>query len=187
MRISTSHAKKLFVLGHPVRLISTVGASLYGYNSAALRNYGHATFEEFEQASRARHEQGNFPTHWERPSPSRRTYDEAMGHVFRRESFEIGNLSATMAFVAEATRGDLPEKYHASFDEAMYAVWSWETPIAWLDPKGAVVIPSVRYSITTTQHQYQVARALGVDFLSGDESARIGKGKSPYGPRSWQP
>ena len=40
-RISASHAKKLFVQGYPVRLISTTGYSALGYNSAALRYFGH--------------------------------------------------------------------------------------------------------------------------------------------------
>lgn len=180
MRISASHAKKLFVQGYPVRLVSTTRASFLGYNSAAMRRYGHDTFESFEQASRERHDRGNFPAHWEKPGPSRQTSDEAMGHIFRREPFEIGNLSGTYAFIAETTRGDLPEKYHASFDEACYAVWSYETPIGWVGPKGEIVVPPVSYSLTTTQHQHGVARALGLRGFMASESARTGKGKTPY-------
>lgn len=183
MRISASHAKKLFVQGHPVRLVSTTRASLLGYNSAALRYYGHDTFEQFEQASRARHADSPYPAHWEQPGPSRQTSEEAMGHIFRRESFEIGNLSAAIAYLPMLTRGDLPKQHHESFNDAVYAVWSYETPIAWITQKGEVEIPSVRYSITTTKHQQMVARAFGQSFQSGSESARKGKGKSPYGPR----
>jgi len=38
----------------------------------------------------------------------------------------------------------------------------------------------VRYSITTTQHQHLAARALGLDGFLSSESAREGKGRTPY-------
>ena len=38
-------------------------------------------------------------------------------------------------------------------DEVEYVVYSYETPIAWLLKDGTVIVPNVRYSNTTTNHQ----------------------------------
>lgn len=61
--------------------------------------------------------------------------------------------------------GHLPAKYHASIREAVYVVYSYDTPIAWVmevqhgaDPY-TYVVPNVGYSPTTGQHQYAVLEA----------------------------
>lgn len=46
---------------------------------------------------------------------------------------------------------------------AVYVVWSFQTPIAWVDADGTVTIPPLRYSVTTTQHQGQCRTWLGYD------------------------
>ena len=44
---------------------------------------------------------------------------------------------------------------------AVYVVWSYQTPIAWVDADGTVTVPDQRYSVTTTQHQGQCRAWLG--------------------------
>ncbi len=183
-KIPEHEARKRFNEGLPVRLVQASGFVPYGYVScvtASWRSFDeHRTFvlDHFWRT-------GDNPMHWERPQPSRRTMDEALGHVFRHEEFEIGNLSGTHFFVPWGTRGVLPEKYRLDFMRAEYAVWSFETPIAWTYENGGVMMPPVRYSNTTTEHQYSVARALGVRFAATDGSFRKGKGKTPFTQRSW--
>ncbi|MEU6351116.1 hypothetical protein ABZ896_17550 [Streptomyces sp. NPDC047072] len=55
--------------------------------------------------------------------------------------------------------GRLPDqwadRYRADADAGhiVYQVYSYSTPIAWVLDDGAVVVPQVRYSLTTTRHQ----------------------------------
>jgi hypothetical protein len=44
---------------------------------------------------------------------------------------------------------------------AVYVVWSYSTPIAWVDEDGTVTIPDVYYSVTTTQQQNRCRAWLG--------------------------
>lgn len=48
--------------------------------------------------------------------------------------------------------GQLPREYSIPAD-AVYVVWSYGTPIAWVDSRNRVTIPDVKYSVTTTYHQ----------------------------------
>lgn len=58
--------------------------------------------------------------------------------------------------------GDLPDEYKAEFYGAKiaYVVYSFKTPIAWQTEDGEWVIPAHKYSVTTTQQQNLVRRAL---------------------------
>jgi hypothetical protein len=47
---------------------------------------------------------------------------------------------------------DLAREYRA--DDPTYTVMSYDTPIAWVTRAGLVRIPDVKYSPTTTQHQW---------------------------------
>lgn len=167
IKITKDEARELFDQGYPVRQESERGYHLW--LSAAGRNWP----DRFD-------EEGVL---WFK-DPSRKTYDEAAGHIFRRESFRIQNMAAGLVTLPMLTRGDLPKTYHESFNEAIYAVYSYETPIAWIDKTGEIIMPPVRYSNTTTQHQHTAAQALGVGFGATDGSFRKGKGRSPYGPRA---
>lgn len=190
--IDEAEAADLFGRGFPVarRPVPKPGdvPGSPAYSSAALRNYGGRTFAEFRDQ---RHWWGDVPIEWVRTADGRSTQDEAAGHVFRREPFEIGNISGTYAFQPEAKSffGDLTEFWVKAFDADYreggidYVVWSYETVIAWVRVNGGITMPPVRYSNTTTQHQHLVATALGVSFTS-TESARMGKGKTPYTSRS---
>jgi hypothetical protein len=42
----------------------------------------------------------------------------------------------------------------------VYAVYSYHTPIAWLTAGGEWIVPTARYSVTTSQHQGKVRAAL---------------------------
>lgn len=59
---------------------------------------------------------------------------------------EVGEVS---------TVGQLDRKWRASVARATYVVYSYETPIAWVDREtNTWVIPSDKYSVTTTRHQH---------------------------------
>lgn len=45
------------------------------------------------------------------------------------------------------------EKYRADREEIMYTVLSYQTPIAWVRSSGEIIIPDVKYSLTTSGHQ----------------------------------
>lgn len=60
--------------------------------------------------------------------------------------------------------GSLPSEHHQSAQAARYVVYSYETPIGWIDYHGNPRIPDVGYSLTTSQHQYATAHAWGLDF-----------------------
>ena len=167
IEITKEEARELFDRGYPVRQEAKVGYQLW--LSAAGRNWP----ERFDEED----------VRWFK-DPSRKTHDEAAGHIFRREEFTIGNVSARIVTLPMLSRGALPREYHASYNGALYAVDSYETPIAWIDRSGEVTMPPVRYSNTTTQHQHMTARALGVGFGATDGSFRKGKGRSPFGPRA---
>ena len=56
--------------------------------------------------------------------------------------------------------GRLPREHYTSAMLAAYIVWSYGTPIAWLDADGKWQIPEARYSVTTSRHQGTVSSAL---------------------------
>lgn len=61
----------------------------------------------------------------------------------------------------------LPPEYAASALDAVYAVWSYDTPIAWENPDGTWTVPDVKYSVTTSRHQSKIAAA--VEGIKGNE------------------
>ncbi len=60
---------------------------------------------------------------------------------------------------ASGTLGELPQQWREAYNLAAkennlrYTVKSYDTPIAWVLNDGTVIIPSVKYSVTTTNHQ----------------------------------
>lgn len=86
-----------------------------------------------------------------------------------REPFTThGALSAISGHVWSTSR--LPEPwatmYAVSAGDITYTVLSYLTPIAWVLDDGTVVIPPVKYSITTSGHQSTVRHALDVADMS---------------------
>src|SRR5512142_1466846 len=59
-------------------------------------------------------------------------------------------------------RGQLPEPYRSELRDSIvdYAIYSYNTPIAWRRVDGVWRIPSVTYSLTTTGHQLLVRNLL---------------------------
>jgi hypothetical protein len=55
--------------------------------------------------------------------------------------------------------GALPEGYRPQVAQARYVVWSYFTPIAWVNQDGTKTVPDVGYSATTGQHQMLVMSA----------------------------
>lgn len=83
--------------------------------------------------------------------------------------------------------GDVPEKHRPQGGEEFvkknvaYWVYSYDTPIAWVYAgHGSAYMPPVRYSLTTTQHQYLAAEALNYPFVV--EESLMKKGGN-YGSR----
>lgn len=60
--------------------------------------------------------------------------------------------------------GYLPDEYATAYaqrrDYITYTATSYGTPIAWHDSERGWIVPSVRYSVTTSKHQGHVRRAL---------------------------
>lgn len=56
--------------------------------------------------------------------------------------------------------GRLPDGWRKVLpNDARYVVWSYVTPIAWVTRDGLFVIPAVKYSPTTSNHQGLVRQA----------------------------
>lgn len=83
-----------------------------------------------------------------------RTISQAQAEDLMRElvPFDASHLHGREG---HASRGDLPDEWAETYysSPVVYTVLSYETPIAWVLESGEVVMPPVRYSITTTQHQ----------------------------------
>lgn len=102
-------------------------------------------------------------------------------------------------FPAATCAGSLPHVHRCRLagDDPDYVILSYDTPIAW-HADGTWRVPNVRYSLTTTQHQWLIGDAIRLlpEVIGGTaaldaprgwyngESARKGRGKSPYGPRT---
>lgn len=56
--------------------------------------------------------------------------------------------------------GQLPDEWAESAIGASYTVYSYDTPIAWLDSEGVWQCPDVKYSVTTSAHQGKIRTAL---------------------------
>ena len=179
--INEQEARERFESGHPVG-IRRVGSNVDPVWQSAGDGWAR-TWEEFVTSPRWWGD--DVETEFVRPRLGRRTLDEAAGRIFRREEFEIGNVSGTHFFLPGA-HGDLDEEFRDDFESADYAVWSYETPIAWVRKDGTVFMPPLRYSQTTTRHQNLAARALGVSFTSERRAEAVADGgRTPYGPQGW--
>lgn len=76
-----------------------------------------------------------------------------------RQPFNAGNLKA---FNELQQLGKLPHEYHAEITQQNpdYVVYSYYTPIAWHTETNGWTIPDNSYSVTTTNHQNLVRRAV---------------------------
>lgn len=71
--------------------------------------------------------------------------------LISQEPFKI----ASMKGGEDTGMGILPDELRARFeaDSPFYVVYSYRTPIAWVSKDGEWVVPDVKYSATTTNHQ----------------------------------
>lgn len=87
--------------------------------------------------------------------------DDTPQEILSRQPFNAGNVSG-MAFAGSP--GDMPEPWRSEYRETRttaYTVYSYATPIAWYDSERAEwVVPDIRYSASTSQHQSLVRYAL---------------------------
>ena len=76
--------------------------------------------------------------------------------IANRQPFRTPSIHAIAGKVYST--GKLPNDWAGkyAFDDVAYTVLSYDTPIGWVTKGGEKVIPNVRYSETTTQHQYIV-------------------------------
>lgn len=72
--------------------------------------------------------------------------------------FKVGNVSGN---TYTGTLGRLPEPFRSAYDgnHVAYVILSYATPIAWRLVGGQWVVPPVKYSVTTTNHQNTVLTA----------------------------
>lgn len=95
---------------------------------------------------------------------------DAAAYITRQAGFDAGSLRGMTrgGMISAEAIGHLPETWADRLvstyaaGRLAYVVFSYVTPIAWVDIEGGITIPPVRYSLTTTQHQYLVADALAV-------------------------
>lgn len=88
----------------------------------------------------------------------RTTIRKASSSIAAREDFKASALTGLNG--PAATVGRLPAEYHDSARKALYVVFSYATPIAWVQADGTWFQPTTRYSVTTSKHQS--AARLGV-------------------------
>lgn len=77
-----------------------------------------------------------------------------------REPFTTSGALRGVASPIYETSGRLPVEHLDSFLNADYAVYSYDTPIAWHRETGGWEVPFVGYSRTTTRHQNKIRTAL---------------------------
>lgn len=79
--------------------------------------------------------------------------------VRERSEYRYGNLSGRKVGPTDDF-GKMWIGHASSFHAAEYAIYSYQTPIAWYLKGRGWVIPAERYSNTTTNHQHNVRVAL---------------------------
>lgn len=144
---------------------------------------------------------------------SRLSNDECSYAMHRREEFtnKTGSLTGRWLGSGSAAKfvglGHLPTSYGdelSSILRRVYVVYSYDTPIAWAPEGEILVVPNVRYSVTTSQHQAGCLKAhrgfargedgtygaidpitVGQMYDNGTpvDIVRKGKGRSPFGER----
>lgn len=83
--------------------------------------------------------------------------------IQNRRAFDAGNLSASTGISTTGSlRGDNLEALLSAVDRhaLTYVVYSYQTPIAWHTDDLGWTIPDTKYSVTTSNHQGVVRRAI---------------------------
>jgi hypothetical protein len=98
-------------------------------------------------------------------SPQARS--EAVSLMSSESNFERSGISGQRASKSSLPprQGELPEDVYRdlvetiSRDDVSYVIFSYQTPIAWVHRNGAVTMPEIGYSATTSQHRKMVREA----------------------------
>lgn len=92
------------------------------------------------------------------------TVYDAWEYIKERKPFEAGRGSFRGIPFSVRGTGDLPSDiavaYNGMLGRVRYTVMSYRTPIAWYTTDDVWHVPDRRYSVTTSNHQYVVLRAL---------------------------
>lgn len=106
----------------------------------------------------------------------RTTNRRAVKHIAAMEDFRNGEQT----FWGQAVAGRVPPCYGSlplsdvatllKTPGVQYIVYSYNTPIAWVDRNGTWIVPYTKYSVTTSKHQGLVNYAIS---LSAKESERV--------------
>lgn len=83
-------------------------------------------------------------------------------YVREGTTFESGRLYGEAGLFGDEI-GELPKGLAESYLQsgARYTIWSYDTPIGWIDRKGSWVIPQVNLGSITAKHQALVSAAAG--------------------------
>lgn len=77
---------------------------------------------------------------------------------FKAASMSGGSYSSYVGHLPTRFR----ESYHATAPHAhQFVVYSYDTPIAWLNEDGSWSVPDTKYSMTTSRHQSHLSHLLG--------------------------
>lgn len=94
--------------------------------------------------------------------------EEAVTLIKGLVDFERSGISArTAQWDSEPRQGEMPDETYAKLVSDVrkaattYVVFSYQTPIAWVLDDGSVVLPEIKYSVATSQHQAMVREAYG--------------------------
>jgi hypothetical protein len=92
--------------------------------------------------------------------------------IAARKPFRGSNTAGVDATGRTVDTGHLPREWvqRLRSKPVTYVVFSYATPIAWVHEDGEVVIPDVKYSVSTSQHQG--AARYGFRFEYGQTSSR---------------
>lgn len=95
------------------------------------------------------------------------SYRQIPGAIARRETFRGNSMRGEVIPAGLTGRniyptGILPEPWRTLLrtQSPTYVVWSYSTPIAWVNHDGTHVIPDVKYSATSSRHQGHARRTL---------------------------
>lgn len=110
------------------------------------------------------------------------------GLLSGREAWKTrnGSMSGGDVNTWPVASGYLPEPHlgQLASSQPVYVVWSYETPIAWVDESGQWFVPDVMYSATTNGQQSAVLaalRELGLTPARG-ASVKVGSTRQQFGP-----
>lgn len=92
------------------------------------------------------------------PSSTAEAFKLELEHGTRWQGANIGG--GPVSGIDSLNVGILPEPYWAAATEAVYAVYHYETPIAWKVEAGTWYVPDHKYSTTTSTFRNKIVRAL---------------------------